>query len=190
MKTLLFSILTFLLLACSNTPSISPEKRILNGDYTAYEELTSCGCGELVRKENAYYDKKDSLYTGTCYTYYANSKNKMEVKQLLKGYLFGYYVVLDEKGDTLTKSLYKNGKLIPNAKANASCNCKELHKKNGISYLNSIPYTGTCYTYYPNSENKYTEAEYKDGLIDGWMIVYDQSGNILTSTKYSKGVIE
>jgi antitoxin component YwqK of YwqJK toxin-antitoxin module len=186
-------ILLLALTACDSKPTgPSPEERVLAGDYEAYKELDSCDCATLTKKEGTYFDKLDSLYTGRCFTYYGSSTQKMEEKQIFKGELNGYYFVFDYQGNELTKNLYKKGKLIPNAKKNAQCGCEELKKENAqskVKMLNGIPYTGTCFSYYPNTSAKYTEIQYKDGLINGLMIVYDQQGNLLTSTKYENGII-
>ncbi|MEO9258065.1 MAG: hypothetical protein ABI207_06760 [Crocinitomicaceae bacterium] len=187
------SILLLALTACdskSNGPS--PEQRILAGDYDAYKELDSCDCATLTKKGDTYIDKRDSLYTGRCFTYYGSSTQKMEEKQIFRGELNGYYLVFDSQGNELTRSLYKNGKLIPNAKKNSQCNCEDLKKENtksNVKMLNGIPYSGTCFSYYPNTSDKYTEVQYRDGLINGLMIVYDQQGNLLTSTKYEDGIL-
>lgn len=183
-----FFLFVFILCSCES-PQPSPTERILAGDYSAYKELDSCNCNDLTKKDNKYHDKIDSLYTGRCLTYYGISGTKMGEKQIFKGQLHGYSYVFGKQGDTLTKVLYQYGKLIPNTNKNFQCDCEDLKNKKNTKTLNQIPFTGTCYKYYQGTNAKYMEKHYKNGLLDGFYIIYDKQGNVLTNTLYQNGKV-
>lgn len=190
MKKTIFIITAILFVLASCTPNKKTAiERILAGDYSAYNDLDSCNCTVLTKIENKYRDVKDSLYTGRCFTFYNNTKQVMSEKQIYRGNLHGYVYYFSQTGDTLTKNLYQYGKLIPNASDNFQCNCDSLKNVKNIKILNKIPFTGTCFSYYQGTNTKYMEKHYKDGLLDGYYVVYDQQGNAILSTLYSKGKV-
>jgi antitoxin component YwqK of YwqJK toxin-antitoxin module len=180
-----------LFVGCS--PTQSPKKsvieRVLAGDYSAYNELPRYSCEVLHEKNERIHTSNDSLFTGICFTNYPNTQLVMQEKQYYKGVLHGFVSVLDKQGDTLTTNFYQFGKLIPNASQHFQCDCKELSEQKKVQYLNGLPYSGTCFSFYKDANQKYMEKHYKNGVLDGFLIVYDRAGEILSSTKYSAGEV-
>lgn len=193
-KLFLFVASLSFLSACSPKKSEhteSPEKRIENGDYTAYLELDSCIESKLTHKNDIIYFK-NLPFTGRSYTYYKGTENKMTEKQIFKGRLHGYSFVFGKNGDTLIKTLYQNGKIIPNSASNFECSCDKLVEDSllHVKTLNGIKFTGTCYTYYDGSSQKYMEKHYKNGRLDGLFIIFDRQGNVLSSSNYVNGELK
>ena len=63
--------------------------------------------------------------------------------------------------------------------------------ENGLKkhYLNNSLYTGKCSDNFPNSDQVYLEANYKDGLLHGYTIYYQKDGKVLMIHNYENGEI-
>lgn len=48
----------------------------------------------------------------------------------------------------------------------------------GVSLYNGLPFTGVIYEYYPNTTQLWSEAEHKDGILDGRQVDYWSNGQI------------
>jgi antitoxin component YwqK of YwqJK toxin-antitoxin module len=66
--------------------------------------------------------------------------------------------------------------------------CDSLSLINDTLSVDGLPYTGTCYLNYPNSNQKYIEKQLLDGILNGSIFYYDQSGNVILEEFYEKGV--
>lgn len=66
--------------------------------------------------------------------------------------------------------------------------CDSLSKDSTETYLlNDHPFTGRCYSTYPNSDKRYMEITYYQGKLHGYFTVYDKTGNVLSKERYHKG---
>lgn len=131
----------------------------------------------------------DAPYTGVCMHNYPNSENTYMVKNLLKGKLHGKTSYYDKQGNLLMEEVYQNGdKKRSGENAPLSCNCNELvTKKQGITLLDGIPFTGKCEESYPDIQQVYMEISYSEGLKDGFTIFYDRLGKTMYMEKYENG---
>ena len=64
--------------------------------------------------------------------------------------------------------------------------CVDLIFKNGITYLDKTPFTGTCKSYFMHGPIK-SEEFYKDGLDAGTWTIYFSNGNIRTKGSFENG---
>lgn len=200
MKIVTYLLLLTALFACKDDSLTYGEakSKLMLGDFEVYEGLTTCDCDSLDKDEQGKYTTQDTLYTGTCLTYYKDQpKKKLEAKQIFKGQLHGAYIVYSPIGDTLEFNLYKEGNYIGKSKANAfECNCDSLkivYPEDDIKQksLYGFDYNGACIRYYPNSDSIiYMRENYKNGYLDGAYIVYDRNGFVISEQMYKEGELK
>jgi antitoxin component YwqK of YwqJK toxin-antitoxin module len=170
-------------------------KHILSGDFEMYEHLSSCNCDSLTIDSTDTYYKNDSLYTGVCYTIFPESEKKAEIRQLFKGQLHGNRINLSKQGDTLVQSIYNLGELKSRTTSEIQiCHCDSLNEINTeetekLKYYREAPFTGICNRYFPLPDTNivYLEIPYKNGLVDGEMIIYDRRGKEILTEVYDEG---
>jgi antitoxin component YwqK of YwqJK toxin-antitoxin module len=70
-----------------------------------------------------------------------------------------------------------------------TCNCNELiSDSTDVYYKDTIPFTGVCKTYYPNSEDVMEKKPFLKGKIHGDYIVYaPETHKAISSVKYQNG---
>ncbi|MDX1446317.1 hypothetical protein [Lishizhenia sp.] len=200
MRITVFALLLITLFSCQDDSLTYGEakSKLMLGEFEVYENLASCDCDSLVKNGQGEYLMADTLYTGTCYSYYANEPEKiLEAKQIFKGRLHGAYIVYSPSGDTLEFTLYKDGRYLGQTKANAfECNCDSLKVVDPEASIQQktlygFNYNGACIRYYPNSDSIiYMRENYKDGYLDGSYFVYDREGNIISEQKYKEGELQ
>lgn len=200
MKIATFLLLIATLFACQNDNLTYGEakSKLMLGDFEVYEGLSTCDCDSLSKDEEGKYIAADTLYTGTCLTYYQDQpEKKLEAKQIFKGKLHGAYIVYSPVGDTLEFNLYKEGNYIGKSKANAfECNCDslkviDLDDEIKQKSLYGFEYNGACIRYYPNSDSViYMRENYTNGYLNGAYIVYDRDGNVISEQKYEDGTLK
>lgn len=187
------SIITALLLMFVSCNNSSSNKKDLNTGKFQEEEIPTCDCTSLITDSlgMAYLDS--TLYTGLCFSYYPDSKDKMEERPYLKGQLHGNYLVFDkESQDTISSVKYINGSLEnDNLNKNNNCDCKELTRKKeddkDIWMMKNHRYTGTCYVMNADTTQKIMERSFKNGLVHGDQMIFDNYGEIVQMDQYWKG---
>lgn len=69
------------------------------------------------------------------------------------------------------------------------CNCNELQIDSLGNHLkNNQPYTGICFSNYPNSTVKYLEKNLLNGKMHGKVEYFDKSGQTMLQEFYENGV--
>ena len=182
--------LALVLVSCNESDSA---KKDLNTGKFEKEEIPSCDCADLNidSLDVAYFDSIP--YTGICYTYYPNTQNKMEERPFLKGKLHGNYLIYNNgTNDTLSSVKYINGEIEnDNLNKNNICDCDELKSKveeeKDIWFRKNHRYTGVCYVMNADSTHKIMERTFKDGLVDGDQLVFDNYGEIIQMEIYKDG---
>jgi antitoxin component YwqK of YwqJK toxin-antitoxin module len=197
-KYLFISVFVFFAVgsACNNSNDKAISERLLKGEFDAYQDLDRVHCDSLVEDTIAgeiYF--KDSLFSGVCFTYYPNTENELENRQIFKGKYHGHRIMFGPKGDTLMLNLYNHGKLLRESIGNNEvclCDSLEVIEKDGkdYSYYFDQPYTGKCEKYYPGEDSSklYIEENYLRGLSHGEMVVYGKDGDVILKEKYFEGV--
>jgi antitoxin component YwqK of YwqJK toxin-antitoxin module len=91
-----------------------------------------------------------------------------------------------EQSDRITKDL-KSGEF--SEKEIETCDCSELNSDSTSTYFrDTIPFTGVCKTYYPNSKDVMEEKPFLKGKIHGDYIVYaPETHEAISSVKYQNG---
>lgn len=169
--------------------------RILSGDFEMYEHLSVCHCDSLTIDSLNTYHQNDSLYTGVCFLTHPNTGKKSEVRQIFKGQLHGNRIDLSLKGDTLIQSIYNLGKLVSRITSELEIvhcdSLQEVANDSGktLKYYLDAPFNGVCRRFFPEPDtNKvYLEMPYKNGLVDGDMIIYNRQGDEVITEVYENG---
>lgn len=181
--------LPILIFSCGETTqeNLSPDKNIsaTTGD--------TCDCNELDIDSSGLHQKDEKPFTGTCISYYENTDSKYLEKNLLNGKLHGEVDYYDKSGNIILTEFYENGVAKRNVGSDVSniCDCSELEIKVVQGYsvyqLDNVPYTGKCEKKYPDSDQLSMESNYKNGLLEGYTLYYDKSGNTILMEKYEQG---
>lgn len=193
MRILAICLLPFLVF-CYCSSSNEDSNLIEAGSIMATNTADTCFC-ESLEEDSAGNLLLDSvLYTGVCIYNYPGTDAKYMVKSLLNGKLHGQVSYYDQLGEILMQEMYENGqKKRSGDGAPQHCNCSELKQVNSPgeaisrSFLDDIPFTGTCTEKYVDSDQTYMEVNYNSGLIDGFTTFYDRAGKTLYMEKYEKG---
>lgn len=200
MKYIYFFLFALTLAACNSNEITYGEatSKLMLGEFEVYEGLTSCDCDSLNKTEEGLYTMADTLYTGTCFSYYKDKPGQiLETKQIFKGNLHGAYIVYNQSGDTLEFTLYKDGKYLGKTVSTAfECHCDSLQiidpeAEIPQKSIYGVNFNGACIRYYPNSDSIiYIRENYKDGYLDGSYFVYDREGRVISESKYAEGVLK
>ncbi|MCC5922438.1 MAG: hypothetical protein JJT77_01525 [Crocinitomicaceae bacterium] len=185
-----------LIYACTN--SNSPEElreKLISGEFDAYHSLPQLPCDSLTIDEKGKYHLGDTLFTGVCFTNYENIAAKLEIRQIFQGELHGYRMMLSPKGDTLSLNLYNHGKLIrASIGENERVNCDSLEvftndQGKEVRFYFGEPYTGICERYYSDIDTTaiYMRANYRNGLPEGDLIIFDRAGNEILRETFVRG---
>lgn len=196
-KFLLFaaSAISLIFVACDNSNNQAISERLLKGEFDAYQDLERIHCDSLYEDTTTniiYFE--DSLFSGVCFTYYPNSEEELENRQIFKGKYHGHRIMFGPKGDTLMLNLYNHGVLLRESIGNNEvciCDSLEIVEKDGKDYRYYFgqPYTGKCEKFYPGEDSLkiYIEENYLKGLSHGDMLVFDKEGEIILKEKYFEG---
>ena len=194
MKITLFSFfLTLIIYSCSDGQK--PDIETDGGTVMETKLSDTCECRELITDSTGIHYLNGELYTGVCREYYPETESKYIDKNLLKGELHGEVTYYGKSGKILFQEVYKNGEKKRSGEIDAiSCKCSELEKvdsplkSEGSRFLlDGIPFTGTCESYYPESQQKYMQLDYKNGLQHGRSIYYKKDGSTLYIETYEHG---
>lgn len=197
-QNFLFLILIFLvqLVACGEDHH-SAEDLVESGEFNAADIKDTCMCSELITKDELMV-KEEEPFTGVCIENYPESDKKYIEKNILKGQLHGKVSYFDKNGNVLYEEFFEAGGSLRSSKnENQICNCSELvGTKNSQDptlpqryNLDNIAFTGTCKEYYPESDQVYMEAQYKNGLKEGYTTFYGKDGSTLYMEKYESGYL-
>ncbi len=193
MKPFLTIILSLILFAqCDNS---KPEVDLIQeGSMMNSPVQDTCLCDDLAVDSLGVFSKNDSLFTGVCILNYPNTDLKYVVKGILNGALHGNVIYYDKMGNVLVEEVYEDGeKKRTGDGAPLVCDCAELEQVSSPgetikrSFLDDIPYTGKCHKKYPDMDQVYMEVNYKSGLLEGFTIFYDKTGETMYMEKYEKG---
>jgi antitoxin component YwqK of YwqJK toxin-antitoxin module len=162
------------------------------GDNKEAVALEECYCDSLTSNTNNELVLNDNVFTGNCIANYPFSDQKYIEKQILNGKIHGKIIYYDKTGAVLIEEMYKNGDLVGNIGDNTNqCTCAELRikKTDSISktYLNDVLFSGHCADYFPDTEQLSLEANYNNGLLNGFTIFYKKNGNSLIIQEYENG---
>lgn len=189
-KISIIATLTIIFASCNNS---GYNKKDLNTGKFQEEEIPTCDCVDLTSDSLGMIYLDSTLYTGICYSYYPNSKYKMEERPYLKGQLHGNYLVFEkESKDTISSVKYINGGLEnDNLNKNNDCNCNELTRikedEKDIWMMKNHRYTGTCFVMNSDTTHKIMERTFKNGLVHGDQMIFDHYGEIVQMDQYWKG---
>ncbi len=191
-KTLIIIIGAILFTACKNE---NQDKNLIEeGNLKSIESVDTCLCDDLFVDSLGIYFKDDTPYNGVCVHNYPESDQKYMVKGIMNGKLHGKVIYYDNRGEVLVQEVYENGqKKRTGDGAPMTCDCSELEIKKipgesiQRSFLEEIPFSGTCTKKFPESDQVYMEAHYKNGLQEGFTSYYNQMGKTLYMEKYEHG---
>ncbi len=194
-KIFSISIISILLIACSEDSSSSDNEFESSGSMMQSDNLDTCECNVLDVDTNGTMFLNETAYTGLCAENYPNTESKYIEKSILDGKLHGKTVYYDKSGNVLIEELYENGEKKRSGELeDLICDCHELVRKEATipnmptTYsLDDIPFTGTCTDLYPGSSQTYMEVTYKNGLLEGRSSYYDRDGEIMYTEKYENG---
>ncbi len=125
-----------------------------------YEE----GILQKTQKINRFNEER--LKQGLWITFHANENKKLE-GGYVDGKKHGIFKEYDVMGNLIAIYKYENGVIS--------------EESSELSVLD------TKYTYYTNAKVK-TEATYRDSLLQGYRLTYDENGNIIHSEFFDKGI--
>lgn len=192
MRLITVLILSLVFLGCTENVQLSESKE--EGTFNTSDDLIQCNCDSLAYDLDSNFVYKDKPFTGICYSYYPNTKDRYMEKNFLEGQLHGKVKYFDKEGSILVEEEYVNG---VNTKAAtegySACDCSELELKpapgidSKIRYRNNHPFTGVCYEYYPNSDVLYLKQNIRDGVPHGFTEYFDKEGQILFTEEYDYG---
>ena len=191
-KGLILILSGVLLLSCGGGDS---EKNLIEaGTMMSSAPVDTCLCDDLSEDSLGNYFKDERPYNGVCVYNYPQSNQKYMVKGIMNGKLHGKVIYYDNQGNVLVEEVYENGqKKRTGDGAPMTCDCAELEIKKmpgesiQRSFLEDIPFSGTCTKKFPESEQVYIESNYKNGLQEGYTSYYDKMGNTLYMEKYEHG---
>lgn len=200
-KYLFYLLSLFLLISCGNKSkkekSPNNETKIIElGTFSSDVDLKECACNELKKDSNEVYHLDEVPFTGRCFSNYPKTEKKYMEMSIQEGLLHGFFMVYDKSGNVLTKERYHKGEKldkVPGNNEKVLCMCDSLIKEKltfGERYIykyKNLPFTGICYDYYPNSEIKYMESEYLNGMPHGLLNIYDKSEKLISQEKYEMG---
>lgn len=193
MKNTVISIL-FLVFLASCGGNKKDKSLIEEGSLMSVEPIDTCMCDDLIEDSLGNYFKDDKPFNGVCVYNYPESDQKYMVKGIMDGKLHGKIIYYDTQGKVLVEEVYENGrKKRTGDGAPMACDCSELELKKmpGESiqrfFLDDIPFSGTCTKKFPETDRVYMEANYKNGLQEGFTSYYDQAGNTLYMEKFEHG---
>ena len=197
MRIIPFLILyTFLVYSCNETES---NNLVEDGDVMEVTFSDTCNCVELLKDTiDNIYKKDNKAFTGICIAYYPNSDSKYVEKNILAGQLHGTVVYYGKDGEVLIEEVYENGDAKKTSETElVNCNCDELEQMESHDSnlptrfsLDDMPFTGTCKSFYPESEQVYMEASYQQGLLEGYTTFYNHDGSILYMEVYALGSLK
>ncbi len=193
MKSLTLALLSVLFIIGCNRGKVD-SNLIEQGLIMTSEPLDTCFCDSLAKDDEGRFLQRDQLFTGVCVYNYPETDVKYMVKGILGGKLHGKVIYYDQTGKVLMEEVYENGtKKRTGDGAPIVCDCSELEKKELVGatisrwFLDEIPFSGKCIKKYPETDQTYLEANYKNGLPDGYTIYYGQDGQTLYMEKYVNG---
>lgn len=192
MKFIVISlVLTFVLFSCSESESSNAV--IEQGEMMNTTVNDTCPCNDLVDSLSVLY-LDDIPYTGVCIHNYPNSDKKYIVKGIMNGKLHGKLLYYDQSGKVILEEIYDSGSKTRNGNnAPITCDCSELLIKPipgetiTCAFLDEIPFTGKCTKSYAGSTQKYMDASYQNGVLEGFTTYFDKSGKAMFMEKYERG---
>lgn len=179
-----------ILVGCSGT---NDKPKVEAGEMLTTSSVDTCNCEELIDSSKVFY-MNDIPFTGVCIHNYPASEQAYMIKGILNGKLHGKVKYYDKQGQLIMEELYDMGNNKRNSQnAPINCDCSELVIKSipnepiKRSFLDEIPFTGTCTKYYPGTQQKYMDVKYESGILNGFTTYYDKTGNVLYMEKYERG---
>ena len=191
MKKIILNLTLVLLVVSCNSESDSTTIEL--GENKTIDMSASCHCDSLKTDSTEILKLQNDVFTGTCFSNYPNSDQKYIEKEILKGEYHGKVTYFDKQGKTLYSETYSKGTAMGDLDNQPNCNCMDIETKdeNGVKkhfYKNSL-YTGKCSDNFPDTDQVYLEANYKDGLLHGYTIYYKKDGAVLMMHNYENGEI-
>lgn len=189
MKKAIYILLSFYTLSCTSTKTETEVEMGNNKEIVALEE---CMCDSLIPNVNNEFELNGKVFTGNCIDNYPMSDQKYIEKQILNGKPHGKIIYYDKIGEILIEEMYKDGNLVGNIGENSNqCACAELITKavdsTSKTFLNDILFSGHCEDFFPNAEQISLEANYNQGLLNGFTIFYKRDGESLMIQEYDNG---
>lgn len=190
LSVILFSF-SILIISCeSNSKKVAKiHERLISGEFDAYENLLKVDCDSLSMDTLNQFVYQDSLFTGVCHSFYPSSSKIMEIKQIFRGKLHGNKLNLSENGDTISRYIYNNGRIINKfepQKINA-CKCNELEtytsqEGKSIYFYQDQPYTGFCVDHHESDTSKIKQSkQFLNGFETGISYKYNLAGEKIDS---------
>jgi antitoxin component YwqK of YwqJK toxin-antitoxin module len=191
MKKIIVNLLLItLVVSCNSNNDITT---IELGENKEVDMSALCNCDSLATNSTGILTLKTEVFSGKCFSNYPNSDQKYIEKEILKGEYHGKVTYFDKQGELLYSETYNKGASLGDVENQPNCNCMDIDRRdeNGVKkhYLNKSLYTGKCSDNFPNSDQVYLEANYKDGLLHGYTIYYQKDGKVLIIHNYENGEI-
>ncbi len=191
MKKIVTNLFVILLITSCNSDSNTTQVEL--GENKEVDLSALCNCDSLETNDLGSLTLNSEEFSGRCYSNYPNSTEKYIEKEILKGEYHGKVTYFDKQGKLLYSETYNKGESMGDLENQPNCNCMDIEGRdeNGVKkhYLNNSLYTGMCSDNFPNSDQVYLEANYKDGLLHGYTIYYQKDGTVLMIHNYEHGKI-
>ena len=186
-----FNLALCLLIIASCQNKNKPDSQVELGESKTKAAVQTCFCDELEVDSAGLLTLNGGAYTGNCIINYQNSDKKYIEKQLMAGEINGKVIYYDQNGGVIYEENYVKGDYkVDLKKDNIHCNCKVLTREkvnDRMKYFyEGMLFTGTCSDQYPETNQDYFKASYKDGLLDGYKVFYDRNGEILYQERYQE----
>ena len=175
-----------------NQTALSEEVKPEEPVAEAKPELEGVNEEEIEEREGIIYlNGSDTPYTGKVFMLYAKGQKKSETN-VKDGKPDGLWVRWHKNGQKKSESNYKDGVEISvkywNSKGVEGVNVEELEQREGIYYLvgSDTPYTGKATSLYENGQ-KWSEANFKDGKLDGLAVGWHENGQKESEVNFKDG---
>jgi len=191
MKKILLNLSLILLITACNSNQDTTQVEL--GENKEVDMSAECNCDSLKTDTTGVLILESEVFSGKCYSNYPNSSQKYIEKEILKGEYHGKVSYFDKQGNLLYSETYSKGESMGDIENQPNCNCMDIEMKdeNGVKkhYFNSSLYTGKCSDNFPDTDQVYLEANYKNGLLHGYTIYYKKDGQVLMMHNYENGEI-
>jgi len=191
MKKIAINIFVILLITSCNSDHTTTQVEL--GEHKEIDMSAICNCDSLETSPVGILTLKSDTFSGRCYSNYPNTNDKYIEKEILKGEYHGKVTYFNKQGKLLYSETYNKGKSLGDLDNQPNCNCLDIDMRdeNGAKkhYFKNSIYTGKCTDNFPNSDQAYLEANYKDGLLHGYTIYYQKDGTVLMMHNYENGKI-
>ena len=102
--------------------------------------------------------------------------------------LFAIALFLIGCGENVELSESTDNGTINTVDLESECLCEELvFNEDSLAEFEGEPFTGMCYSNYPNSETRYMEKHFLTGVLHGKVFIYDKEGNVIAEEEYTNG---